>query len=148
MDIFENIDIQSSVAVYIQIENQVQFAIASGRVKPGDRLPSVRDLSDKLELNPNTVAKAYRDLEVMGLIYTRRGMGCFIADGVHGKCVEEVRRRLIGRMHEVVAEARAAGMPLDDIHIVVDKSYTTDAGPYSPTPASIAKLAKAKNLAK
>ena len=62
-----NIDIHSSVAVYVQIENQVQFAIASGKLKAGDQLPSVRELSERLEVNPNTVAKAYRDLEVMGL---------------------------------------------------------------------------------
>ena len=57
-----NVDIYSSVAVYVQIENQVQFAIASGKLKPGDRLPSVRELSERIDVNPNTVAKAYRDL--------------------------------------------------------------------------------------
>ena len=54
------IDINSSVAVYVQIENHVQFAIAAGELKPGDRLPSVRELSERLEVNPNTVAKASR----------------------------------------------------------------------------------------
>ncbi len=71
----ENINIYSDVAVYEQIENHVQFAIASGRLKSGDQLPTVRALSEKLDINPNTVAKAYRDLEVMGLLYARRGMG-------------------------------------------------------------------------
>src|SRR5689334_5145904 len=70
-----SIDIHSTVAVYIQIENHIQFAIASGKLKAGDQLPSVRELSERLNVNPNTVAKAYRDLEVMGLLYTRRGMG-------------------------------------------------------------------------
>ena len=53
-----SIDIHSSVAVYVQIENHVQFAISSGKLKPGDQLPSVRELSERLEVNPNTVAKA------------------------------------------------------------------------------------------
>jgi DNA-binding transcriptional regulator YhcF (GntR family) len=73
-----SIDIHSSIAVYQQIENHIQFAIVSGRLKPDERLPTARELSEKLELNPNTVAKAYRDLEVMGLVYTRRGMGVFV----------------------------------------------------------------------
>ena len=77
-----SIDIHSSVAVYVQIENHVQFAISSGKLKPGDQLPSVRELSERLEVNPNTVAKAYRDLEVMGLLYTRRGMCVFVNKGV------------------------------------------------------------------
>ena len=75
---FENINIHSSVAVYVQIENAVLFAVASGRLKAGDQLPSVIEASKKLKVNFNTVAKAYRDLMVMGIVYTRRGMGVFI----------------------------------------------------------------------
>ena len=99
----QRIDIHSSVAVYVQIENHVQFAIAAGRLKPGDRLPSVRELSERLGVNPNTIAKAYRDLEVMGLLYTRRGMGVFINEDVEIKCGQDCRRRIIGRFFEVVA---------------------------------------------
>ena len=60
--LLSSIDIHSSVAVYVQIENHIQFAIASGKLKHSDQLPSVRELSERLEVNPNTVAKAYRDL--------------------------------------------------------------------------------------
>ena len=145
---FEDINIHSSVAVYVQIENHVQFAVASGRLKGGERLPTVRDLSERLGVNPNTVAKAYRDLEVMGYLYTRRGMGVFINKGVEAKCRAECRRRMIARTHEVVAEAKAAGVPLGDISEVVTKSYATDAGPYSPTPASLLALAKSRTQSK
>ncbi|KKK76305.1 hypothetical protein LCGC14_2864980, partial [marine sediment metagenome] len=72
------INIHSALAVYVQIENQIRFAMSARKLNAGDQLPSVRALSDKLEINPNTVAKAYRDLEVMGLVYTRRGMGVFV----------------------------------------------------------------------
>ena len=137
-----SIDINSSVAVYVQIENHVQFAIASGRLKPGDQLPSVRELSERLNVNPNTVAKAYRDLEVMGLLYTRRGMGVFVNKGVEGKCRDECRKRIIGRLHEVVAEAKAAGMTAREVSEVTDKSYQTESGPYSATPNSLTALAK------
>jgi GntR family transcriptional regulator len=143
-----SIDIHSSVAVYVQIENHVQFAIASGRLKPGDQLPSVRELSERLEVNPNTVAKAYRDLEVMGLLYTRRGMGVFVNRNIEEKCREDCRRRIIGRMHEVMAEAKAAGMEQDEITDIIKRSLTIDASPYGITPPALLQLAKAKPKAK
>lgn len=139
-----SIDIHSSVAVYVQIENHVQFDIASGRLKAGDQLPSVRELSEKLCVNPNTVAKAYRDLEVMGLLYTRRGMGVFVNKSIEVKCGEECRKRIIGRLHEVIAEAKSAGMTKKEVQTVVDASLALDTPPYGETPASLTALAKTK----
>ncbi len=143
-----SIDIHSSVAVYVQIENHVQFAISSGRLKAGDQLPSVRELSERLGVNPNTVAKAYRDLEVMGLLYTRRGMGVFVNKNIEGKCREDCRRRIIGRLHEVVAESKAAGMVRKEIIEIIEASVALDASPYGETPASLTALAKSKKAAK
>jgi len=140
-----SIDIHSSVAVYLQIENHVQFAISSGKLKAGDQLPSVRELSERLNVNPNTVAKAYRDLEVMGLLYTRRGMGVFINPGIDGKCREECRRNIIRRLYEVVAEAKASGMVKKDIIEVVDKSMSVAESPYVEAPGSVMALAKKKS---
>ena len=139
-----SIDIHSSVAVYVQIENQVQFAIASGKMKPGDQLPSVRELSERLEVNPNTVAKAYRDLEVMGLLYTRRGMGVFINKGVEAKCREDVRRRLVGRLHEVTAESKAAGLSVAEVREIIDLSLKSDGSVYGATPTNLMVFAKKK----
>ncbi|MCX5772503.1 MAG: GntR family transcriptional regulator [Candidatus Hydrogenedentes bacterium] len=138
----QSIDIHSSVAVYVQIENHVQFAIASGRLKPGDKLPSVRELSERLGVNPNTIAKAYRDLEVMGLLYTRRGMGVFIDKDVEAKCGQDCRKRIIGRLFEVVAEAKAAGMSRKEVLTIVEASIAVDATPYGETPSSLIALAK------
>ncbi len=143
-----SIDITSSVAVYVQIENHVQFAIAAGKLKAGDQLPSVRELSERLDVNPNTVAKAYRDLEVMGLLYTRRGMGVFVNKGIEAKCREACRRRIIERLHEVVAEARAAGMTSAEVTQIAEKSFATDSSPYSATPTSLTALARSKKRAK
>ena len=140
----ENINIESSIAVYIQIENQVQFAIASGELKAGDQLPAVLKLAEKLGLNPNTVAKAYRDLEVMGYLYMRRGMGCFVAKGIEAKCRDTVRRRLVVRLHEVVAEAKAAGISASQVGSLTAKCYASDAGLYAETPKSLLALAKSK----
>ena len=140
-----SIDINSNVAVYVQIENQVQFAIASGKLQAGDQLPSVRELSERLSVNPNTVAKAYRDLEVMGLLYTRRGMGVFVNKGIETKCREECRRRTIARMHEVVAEAKAAGMERDELLEAVSTSYEHEGEPYAEAPPEVVALAKIRN---
>jgi len=142
LSMLSSIDIHSSVAVYVQIENHVQFAIASGRLKAGDQLPSVRELSERLDVNPNTVAKSYRDLEVLGLLYTRRGMGVYVNKGVESKCREECHRRIIGRMHEVLMEARSAGMSEKDITALVKKSLSLGTNPYDETPAELLKLAK------
>ncbi len=148
MDMLSTIDIKSSVAVYVQIENHVQFAIASGRLKAGDQLPSVRELSERLNINPNTVAKSYRDLEVMGLVYTRRGMGVYINKGIEAKCREECRRQIIKRMHEVVAEGKASGMVAKELTEIAEKSFRSDTGPYSDPPASLTALARKKRAAK
>lgn len=137
-----SIDIHSNVAVYTQIENHIQFAISSGALKSGDQLPSVRELSERLGVNPNTVAKSYRDLEVMGLLYTRRGMGVFVNLGIEKKCREGCRRRIVGRLHEVVAEAKASGMTKGDLREILDKSMSMDGSPYGDTPKGILALAK------
>ncbi|HNR30202.1 MAG TPA: GntR family transcriptional regulator [Candidatus Hydrogenedentes bacterium] len=144
LSMLSSIDINSSVAVYVQIENHVQFAIASGRLKPTDQLPSVRELSEQLNVNPNTVAKAYRDLEVMGLLYTRRGMGVFINKGIEQRCREDVRKRIIGRIYEVISEAKAAGLTSSEINEIVSKSQTVAGTPYGPTPASVLQLSRSK----
>ncbi len=141
---FENINIHSSIAVYVQIENTVAFAVASGRLKAGDQLPSVREASEKLGINPNTVAKSYRDLEVMGIVYTRRGMGVYINRGVEAKCKEESRQRIVGRLHEVVSEAKAAGMTAQEIKAICTASCATDATPYGETPDALLAMSKAK----
>jgi len=90
----------------------------------------------------DTVAKAYRDLEVMGLLYTRRGMGVFINKGIEAKCREDVRRRIVMRLHEVTAEAKAAGLTQAETVDLVQKSYKSDSNPYGPTPPSLFSSAK------
>ena len=112
---FESIDVRSSVAMYVQIEEEVLFAVAAGRLKGGDRLPSLRELAERLHVNVNTMAKAYRDLEIMGIVNTHHGMGTFISRGIEAKCREDSRKRVVRRLHEVVSEAKAAGMTSQDI---------------------------------
>ena len=140
LQMLSSIDVHSSVAVYLQIENHVQFAITAKRLVAGDQLPSVRELSERLEVNPNTVAKAYRDLEVMGLLFTRRGKGVFVKPGVENKCREECLNRIAARMHEVMVEARVAGISSDLVAEIVAASLTSESSPYGATPPSVLKL--------
>ncbi len=138
----ESINLQSNVAVFAQIENEVRFAIASGQLGAGDKLPTVRAVAEQLDINPNTVAKAYRDLEIMGLVYSRRGMGIFICDNVEEKCQMECYREIIGKLHEVVAEARAAGLRDADIKRITKKCFASDAAPYETPSKAIMALSK------
>lgn len=110
-----NINIHSHLSVYQQIENLVLFALAAGKAKPKDQLPSVRELSDALKVNPNTVAKSYRDLEVMGYLYTRRGMGVFIADGAPAKAKKQMSGYVQTRLGEIAREAGACGLKIDPL---------------------------------
>lgn len=142
VSLMTSISFDSEVAVYEQIENHVQFAVASGRAKTGDQLPSVREMSERLGVNPNTVAKAYRDLEVMGIVFTRRGMGVFIAPGADAKGRSKCLGQLIDRLHTVAAEAKASGLTLGEVSEVVSKSFASKATPYGDVPKEVAALAK------
>lgn len=139
---FQDINIHSDVAVYVQIENEVQFAISSGRLKAGDQLPSVRELSETIEVNPNTVAKSYRDLEVMGLVYTRRGMGVYINKGIQARCQKDCKRRLIARAYEISQEAKAAGLSKKIFTDLISACWAPDGSPYGEVPKSVENAAK------
>ncbi|MBI4556369.1 MAG: GntR family transcriptional regulator [Candidatus Hydrogenedentes bacterium] len=138
---FDSINIDSSVAVYVQIENLVQFAITAGDLKPGDQLPSVREMSERLKVNPNTVAKAYRDLEIMGFVRPVRGMAFYIQEDAVARCREQCRRTIISRIHEVVGEAKAAGFQADEVKEAANRSFASESGPYGAVPDSVIGLA-------
>jgi len=108
------------VPLYVQIEEQIKTAIASGVLQPGDRLPAVRELALELTINPNTVARAYRELERAGLIDTTPGRGTFVKAAQAPLMAEtERRQRLAGIVRLMVTEARALGFSDDDIVAVV-----------------------------
>ncbi|MCC6156144.1 MAG: GntR family transcriptional regulator [Candidatus Hydrogenedentes bacterium] len=141
---FDQVNIRSSVAVYVQIENLVRFAVASGRLKVDDQLPSVLKLTEQLGLNPNTITKAYRDLEVMGIVYTRRGIGVYIKKGADTKCRDAVCSQIVGRIHEAVSEAKAAGMSAKEVRSLVAKLYGAVGEPYGIDEVLVRGLAKVK----
>ena len=122
----------SPIAVYAQLENQVQFAVASGRLKPGDKVPSVREMSTILDTNPNTVTKAYHDLELLQVVQTRRGVGVTITQGAPGLCRASMRALVNSHLTDAVAESRAAGLSREAIIKIVDKAINNKRRPYQP----------------
>ena len=79
---FDQIEVNfhSKEPLYYQIEEQIKFLITSGQVKPGDQLPTVRDMADALEINFNTIARVYRRLDQQGFVSSQRGRGCYVLD--------------------------------------------------------------------
>lgn len=138
----KSVNFDSNVPVYDQIENHVQYGIASGELKEGDKLPTVRELADRLGVNPNTVAKSYRDLEVMKLITGRRGEGYFINKGVKAKVRQKCLTQVTERLYEVVSEAKAAGMTKKQIESIIGKSLDAEADLYGATPKALLSLVK------
>ncbi len=100
------IDFQSGVPVYLQIVQQVKAAAATGLIRPGDPLPSVRALAEDLRINRNTVARAYAELESESVIETRQGSGCFLKDGGASPLRKSVRSgRLAEALDAVIVQA-------------------------------------------
>ena len=88
------INFKSGKPVYLQVVDQIKAAAASGALQPGESLPSIRPLAEELRLNRNTVAKAYSELESLGVIETLPGKGCFLKEN-HSPLRKEVRRKLL-----------------------------------------------------
>ena len=110
-----HVDGQSNTPVFLQIVGQVKAAVARGACRPGEAIPSVRQMASQALVNPNTVAKAYRELDREGIIATRRGLGVFVAESAPENCQEERRTALRTRLTEVVAEAKRAGVPVAEL---------------------------------
>jgi GntR family transcriptional regulator len=88
------IDFKAGKPVYLQLADQVRYAAASGALRPGDPLPSIRPLAEELRVNRNTVAKAYTELESQGIIETVPGKGCFLKEH-NSPFTKQVRQRLL-----------------------------------------------------
>ncbi|MGD8699481.1 MAG: GntR family transcriptional regulator [Gemmatimonadales bacterium] len=109
------IDAKSGVPFYRQIIEQVKFAIARGDLESGDRLPTVRQLAVDLSINPNTVIRAYRELEIEGVLETQQGSGTFV--GQREPQVDELeRQRMLDQiLTELLARASGYGFSLDEV---------------------------------
>jgi GntR family transcriptional regulator len=111
-----SLDVRDATPIYAQLERSLRAAIATGRLQPGDQLPTVRQLAVDLRVNANTVARVYSELERSGVLETRRGVGSFIsATPAQAHPPREHERRLRAFATRVLADADAAGFTLDDV---------------------------------
>lgn len=111
-----SVDPRDATPIYAQLERGLRAAIATGRLRPGDQLPTVRQLAVDLSVNANTVARVYVELERAGAIETRRGVGSFVtATPAQAQPPREYGRRLRAFVTRVLADADAAGLVVDDV---------------------------------
>src|SRR3954469_12576684 len=103
------------VPIYLQIVNQIKYLIASGRLSAGEELPAIRVLAEQLVVNPNTVARAYRELEQAGVVTKRRTAGTYVSDAGSPLARRERLKILTGRIDALLAEARQLGVRTDDL---------------------------------
>lgn len=122
-----HLDLHSGVPVYRQIMDQVSGGIASGALAGGDQLPTVRQLAVDLSVNPNTVIRAYRELEIRGVLETQQGTGTFIGHQKMEPDNAERQRRLGQLAGECMARAGAAGFTVEEL-IEQLQEFQTDAG--------------------
>ncbi len=112
---FWHIDPANGVAVYEQIARQIKYAVAEGTLLPSELIPSVRELARELAINPNTVARAYGQLQTDGVLVSIRGMGLAIAEQAVRACRDARRELLAERMRQVVSEALRSGLTASEI---------------------------------
>ena len=116
------LDANSSLPIYAQLIDRVKHMVATGQLKPGDQLPTVRQLGVDLRVNPNTIARAYTDLARQGVISTQQGRGTYIADKPDVSALARLRHdRLRGMIGRVVLEALSLGYEPAELHDAVQE---------------------------
>ncbi|MGH9650613.1 MAG: GntR family transcriptional regulator [Terriglobales bacterium] len=118
-----HVNTSSGVPVYLQIEAQVKQAVAAGALKQGDTLLSVRKLAAELRVNPNTVARAYQDLEREGVIRTVPGGGTYVADNLPGLLKSEKLRRLRPLVRQLAVESTQLRLSPEDVAKLLDDEF-------------------------
>lgn len=122
---FFNVNTSNGVPVYEQISRQIVFAIANGGIDSGQLVPSVRNLSRELAVNPNTVARAYRQLQDQGVLETVRGEGLAVVKGAAAKCRSSRKKLMSDRILSVLLEARQSQLSDDEIQSMIDDALAS-----------------------
>jgi GntR family transcriptional regulator len=120
-----HVDRADSVPAYAQLIRQVREALRMGQLRPGDQLPTVRSVVTSCTVNPTTVLKAYRELELAGLVEARQGSGTFVS-GTLGDADPHVLARLRGGLAKWLGQARAAGLEAEDIQALLASVLAED----------------------
>jgi GntR family transcriptional regulator len=123
-----SIDPRDRTPIYAQLERALRAAVATGRLQPGDQLPTVRQLAVDLSVNANTVARVYAELERGGVIETRRGVGSFVCGtAARAHPPREHDRRLRAFITRLLADADAAGFTLEDVVQALEEHRSVEA---------------------
>jgi len=118
---FMHVDPSNGIAIYDQIVRQVKFAVASEALKPGNLVPSVREMARDLTVNPNTVARAYRELQVDNVLQPLRGTGLEVTSAAPKKCLEDRVALIRRRLRSVLQEARQSGLDADEVRRLAEE---------------------------
>jgi GntR family transcriptional regulator len=120
-----HISTADGVPIYQQIVNQIKYLVSSGRLVSGEELPPIRSLAEKLVVNPNTVARAYRELEGAGFVEKRRTAGTYISDQGSPLARRERLRILTERIDALLAEARQMDIAFEDVVKIAERRHAT-----------------------
>ncbi len=115
------IDYQTGVPVYLQLMQQVKSAVATGTLRAGEQLPSVRAMAEELRVNRNTVARAWADLEAEGVIANRQGLGCFVTEKVTPLRKAVRNERLATALDQVIVQAHHLQVSDDTLRALLDE---------------------------
>ena len=118
-----HISSNDGVPIYIQIVNQVKHLVASGRLSPGEEIPPMRALAERLVVNPNTVARAYLELERAGVVTKRHGLGTYVAEGAPSISRREKVRVLTQRADSLLVEAQHLDIGLEEVLALVRERH-------------------------
>jgi GntR family transcriptional regulator len=118
-----HISTNNGVPIYLQVVNQVKYLVAAGRLAAGEELPPIRVLAEKLVVNPNTVARAYRELELAGIVEKRRTAGTYVSDQGSPLARRERMKILTERIDQLLAEAANMDVSIDDVTKLIQQRF-------------------------
>jgi GntR family transcriptional regulator len=118
-----HISTTDGVPIYLQIVNQVKYLVASGRLAPGSEVPPIRVLAERLVINPNTVARAYRELEAAGVVEKRRTAGTYVSEQGSPLARRERIKILTERVDALLAEARQMDVAYEDVVKLIERRH-------------------------
>lgn len=118
------ISANDGVPIYMQVVHQIKYLVAAGRLVAGEELPAIRTLAEKLVVNPNTIARAYRELEIAGIVEKRRTAGTYISEQGSPLARRERMKILSDRTDQLLAEALQMNVPIEEVVQLIHQRYS------------------------
>lgn len=131
-----HINTRDGVPIYLQVVNQIKYLVAAGRLSAGEELPPIRVLAEKLVVNPNTIARAYRELELGGIVEKRRTAGTYVTDQGSPLARKERLKILTDRIDQLLAESEQMGVSLEEVTRLVNQRYSVMTSTRSKDPSN------------